>query len=107
MRWRGLSRRELLKRAGLTGAAWLAIPDLGRALDARAALLAQPRTLTAGAFATLHAICARLIPTDEHGPGATEAHAAEYIDRALRGALAGSRAEYHQGVANIDLAARR
>lgn len=70
-------------------------------------VLAQTRTLTAGALATLRAVCARLIPTDEHGPGATEAHAAEYIDRALRGALAGSRTEYTRGLAAIDQAAQQ
>jgi hypothetical protein len=31
-------------------------------------------------------------PTDENGPGATEARAAHYIDRALTGPLRGSRA---------------
>ena len=36
----------------------------------------------------LDAIVARLIPTDANGPGATEARAAHYIDRALGGALA-------------------
>ena len=40
---------------------------------------------------TLGAIAARLIPTDSSGPGATEARAAQYIDRALGGALASFR----------------
>ena len=35
----------------------------------------------------LEAICARIIPTDANGPGASEARAAHYIDRALGGAL--------------------
>jgi gluconate 2-dehydrogenase gamma chain len=100
-----VSRRELLKRAGLAGAL-VAAPGLGGVLQINSELLAQPRTLSAAAFATLHAICARVIPTDEHGPGATEAHAAEYIDRALRGALAPSRADYTKGLAAVDAAAR-
>ena len=103
----GVSRRELLKRAGLAGTAILAMPELGRVLRLRCELVAQTRTLTAGALATLRAVCARLIPTDENGPGAAEAHAAEYIDRALSGALATGRAEYAQGLAAIDRVAQR
>ena len=45
-------------------------------------------TLTAAESDTLEAIVARLIPTDENGPGAAEARAAHYIDRALGGPLA-------------------
>ena len=101
----GVSRRELLKRAGLAGGALVAMPGLGGVLQS-GAVLAQPRTLSAAAFATLHAICARLIPTDERGPGATEAHAAEYIDRALRSALAPSRGDYTKGLGVVDARAR-
>jgi gluconate 2-dehydrogenase gamma chain len=103
----GVSRRELLKRASVAGTALLALPDLGRVLPGTADVVAQTRTLTAGAFATLHAVCARLIPTDEHGPGATEAHAAEYIDRALGGALAAARNDYKLGLTAIDRAAQQ
>jgi gluconate 2-dehydrogenase gamma chain len=102
-----VSRRELLKRAGVAGTALLALPDLGRVLPGTADVVAQTRTLTAGAFATLHAVCARLIPTDENGPGATEAHAAEYIDRALGGALAAARRDYTLGLTAIDRAAQQ
>jgi gluconate 2-dehydrogenase gamma chain len=103
----GLSRRELLRRAGLSGTAMLAMPDLGRVLLMSRGPLAQTRTLPAAAFATLHAVCARLIPTDDQGPGATEAHAAEFIDRSLRGVFTVSRADYAQGLAAIDRAARQ
>jgi len=103
-----LSRRELLKHAGLAGSVLVAVPGLGRLLRTSGAVLAaQRRTLSAAAFTTLHAMCARLIPTDEHGPGATEAHAAEYIDRALRGALGSSRADYTKGLAAVDAASRQ
>jgi gluconate 2-dehydrogenase gamma chain len=47
-----------------------------------------------------------MIPTDASGPGATEAHAAEYIDRGLGGWLAPSREAYSAGLAAIDEAAR-
>jgi gluconate 2-dehydrogenase gamma chain len=103
----GVSRRELLKRAGVAGTAMLALPDLRGVFPTTGAVVAETRTLSAGAFATLHAICARLIPTDENGPGATEAHAAEYIDRALGGALAAARTDYATGLAAIDRTARQ
>jgi gluconate 2-dehydrogenase gamma chain len=45
---------------------------------------------------------ARLIPTDEHGPGGAEARAAHYIDRALTGPLRMSRDAYTAGLAAID-----
>ena len=103
----GVSRREVLKRAGAAGTAILALPDLGRVLPGTGDVVAQTRTLTAEAFATLHAVCARLIPTDDQGPGATEAHAAEYIDRALGGALAAARSDYKLGLTAIDRAAQQ
>ena len=103
-----VSRRELLKRLGLAGAAALALPEFDRVLAfQREALKAKPAgVLSATDAATLAAICARIIPTDESGPGAAEARAAEYIDRALGGWLAPSRDAYTAGLAAIDDAAR-
>ena len=74
-------------------------------------LHASPRrepleNLTAAEFDILDAIVARLIPTDEQGPGAVEARAAHYIDRALGGALAASRQAYSAGLAALDRYAR-
>ena len=62
--------------------------------------------LTATEADLLEAIVARLIPTDANGPGATEARAAHYIDRALGGALASSRQAYTAGLAALDRYAR-
>lgn len=105
-----VSRRELLKRLGMAGAAALALPEFGRVLAFQREMLktATPAAgvLSASEAATLHAICARIIPTDESGPGATEARAADYIDRALGGWLAPSRDAYTAGLAAIDEAAR-
>jgi gluconate 2-dehydrogenase gamma chain len=99
----GLSRRELLKRAGIAGAA-AAVPfDLG-AQAPQARLV--PETLSAQEAETLEAITARLIPTDANGPGALEAQAARYIDRALGGALASFREAYRSGLAAVDGYAR-
>jgi gluconate 2-dehydrogenase gamma chain len=59
-------------------------------------------TLSATEMDTLEALVARLIPTDVNGPGATEARAAHYIDRAL----ASSRPAYAAGLAAVDQYAR-
>ena len=56
---------------------------------------------------TLQAIVARLIPTDEHGPGATEARAAQYIDQALSSALSNARPSYANGLASTDAYAKQ
>ena len=118
----GISRRELLKRVGLAGAA-ASVPAAmcapAAAAPAAAGLdalpsqaLARPpapealETLTAAESGTLEAIVARLIPTDDNGPGAAEARAARYIDRALGGALASSREAYRAGLAAVDRYAR-
>ena len=111
-----ISRRDILRRAGLAGAAAVAAP--AAALSAAAApattepaLQAQspaapPReafeNLTATEAELLEAIVERLVPSDQHGPGAREARAAHYIDRALGGALASSRPAYASGLAALD-----
>jgi gluconate 2-dehydrogenase gamma chain len=118
-----LSRRELLKRAGLAGAAAAIAPAVASApvsaISAGAAQSATTTTATTAAAITreplealtaleadvLEAVCARLIPTDDNGPGAREARAAHYIDRALAGFLAPSRQAYTAGLAAIDRAA--
>jgi gluconate 2-dehydrogenase gamma chain len=119
-----ISRRDLLKRAAVVGAA--AVPaNVGRPVQGRhhvaagepervalhesalhAHEMAAPRepleNLTAAEADLLEAIVARLIPTDANGPGAAEARAAHYIDRALGSALAPSRPAYTSGLAALD-----
>jgi gluconate 2-dehydrogenase gamma chain len=109
-----LTRRELLKQAGLAGAAAAIVPAGAGALApadpaagagqaAATAVAREPlEALTAAEADILEAICARLIPTDANGPGATEARAAHYIDRALAGFLAPNRQAYAAGLAAID-----
>jgi gluconate 2-dehydrogenase gamma chain len=71
--------------------------------SAAASLPREPlETLTAAESDVLEAICARIIPTDANGPGAAEARAAHYIDRALGGALQSSRQAYASGLAALD-----
>lgn len=104
-----VTRRELLKRLGMAGAAALALPEFDRVLafQRQAIAAAVPAgVLSASDAATLAAVCARIIPTDENGPGAAEARASAYIDRALGGWLAGSRDAYTAGLAAIDDEAR-
>jgi gluconate 2-dehydrogenase gamma chain len=110
----GVSRRDLLKRAGMAGAALtMASPTLAgevpdqasppTAPPAQTAARREPiENLTAYEADMLEAICARLIPTDANGPGAREARAAHYIDRALGGALSGSKPAYTAGLAAFD-----
>ena len=110
-----VSRRELLKRLGTIGAAAIALPELSRVLLFQRDVLARQtqqgaggsQTLTTLERATLAAVCARIIPSDEDGPGATEARAWQYIDRALGGWLAASRDIYTAGLLAIDEAARQ
>jgi len=96
MKTAGLSRRELLKRA-IAGVA-IAVP---------ASAQDSFENLSAAEATTLEAMIARLIPTDENGPGATEARAAYYIDRALGDALASSRDPYVAGLADVNTYAHR
>jgi len=107
-----ISRRELLKRAGAVGAvAFVPVAAVvsGRTALAQGAAPAVPavvreplETLTSAEADVLEAVCARLIPTDANGPGAAEARAAHYIDRALGGALQSSRQVYASGLAALD-----
>jgi len=116
------SRREVLKRVGIVGAA-ASVPlklftpaaaapvedplePLTAQTTARAPARAALETLTATESETLEAIGARLIPTDDNGPGAVDARAAHYIDRALGGALASSREVYRAGLDAVDRYAR-
>lgn len=103
----GLSRRALLGRVGAAGA-FVALTDVlpPGATDAEAQVRRGPpreplETLTQAEADTLEAIAERLIPTDS-SPGAVEARAAHYIDRALGGALAGFRDAYRAGLASVD-----
>ena len=125
-----ISRRDLLKRAAAVGAAvpgarrlqpsdLLETPSIADrsaeafALHSNETALQQSARgreplehLTAGEMDILDAIVARLIPSDANGPGATEARATHYIDRALGGALASSRDAYTSGLAALDRYAR-
>ena len=96
-----LSRREMLKRVVVAGAA-ASLPAPRIAAASVQSPAGTFETLTADEGATLQAVVARLIPADERGPGALEAGAATYIDRALSGPLAASLEAYRGGLAALD-----
>ena len=110
------SRRDVLKRLGLAGAAAVALPELSQVLLFQRQVLASQQSravghersaLSAEEAATLAALCARIIPSDERGPGASEAHASVYIDRSLNGWLAPTRDAYAAGLTAIDETGRK
>ncbi len=96
-----LSRRDLIKIVGLAGVT-SALPAAAQPAASAAPTREPLQALTAAEADLLDAIVARLIPTDANGPGATEARAVRYIDRALAGALSGSREVYRVGLAAFD-----
>ena len=124
-----ISRRDLLKAAGAAMAATEAAASTPTRGDTASNAPAEappagapfrhdapdddqstPRVpleaLTADEADLLTAIVARLIPSDANGPGAVEAGAVHYIDRALAGALSSSREAYRRGLAALERYAR-
>ena len=106
-----LTRRDWLKLVGWVSVAWeRALPGAGAGGTDTLPAAVQPigrtreplQALTTAEADLLDAVVARLIPTDANGPGATEAQAVRYIDRALAGALAGSRETYRAGLEALD-----
>jgi gluconate 2-dehydrogenase gamma chain len=111
------SRRNLLKGAGLVGAAAVSTIATSHVIAADSAntnsnsTRVAPRealeALTAEEAETLAAICDCLIPSDEHGPGAREARAVHYIDKSLASHNSGSRHNYSVGLNAINEFARK
>lgn len=102
---RALSRRDLLKRAGIAGVA-VATPVAVATEAAPARERERLDSLTSAEAEALEAFVDRLIPTDASGPGAAEARVARYIDRALGGELAPLHTTYSAGLAATDAFAR-
>lgn len=106
-----ISRRDLLKTTALlagartAGARGVRPSDpvvAERSAESLALQGMAPEALTAREIEILNAVAARLIPNDALGPGAVEAGATRYIDRALGGALASSHPAYTAGLAALD-----
>ena len=109
----GLTRRALLRNAGIAGAAAaVGVIDVMATPVLIEAPMEQARTdlsevevyehFTADESELLEAIADHLIPSDDEGPGALEARAVRYIDRALGGVLADSLDAYRSGLAAFD-----
>ena len=106
------SRRDLFRQAGAASAAAMvsapfapttaAVAQPAHPMPVSPPQLEALETLTALEADALEAIVARLIPADENGPGAAEAGAAHYIDRALAGPLRNFRDAYVANLAAID-----
>jgi gluconate 2-dehydrogenase gamma chain len=113
---RMISRRDLLKGAGMAGAAAIlpvglapavAEPSAAPATPAMSSIATAPRprrleNLTAKEGELLEAIMGRLIPNDQYGPGAVEAGTINFVDRALGGFLSESLESYRDGLAAFD-----
>ena len=109
----GITRRALLRNAGIAGAAAaVGVIDVMATPASTEAPVEQVRTglaeveayehFTADEAELLEAIADHIIPSDDEGPGALEARAVRYIDRALGGALADSLDAYRSGLAAFD-----
>jgi gluconate 2-dehydrogenase gamma chain len=103
---KGHSRREVLKLAGAASVIGESGFAQAQGVTAPAPVREALETLTAAEADILEAFCARLIPSDAIGPGAREARAAHYIDRALGSALASAREIYRSGLIALDDHAR-
>jgi gluconate 2-dehydrogenase gamma chain len=103
-----ISRRDLLKSAGAAGAAALipggvtAEPAVVPAERAAVVPTGPLMNLTAQETEILGAMVDRLIPSDDMGPGALEAGAVRFIDRALSEAESDSVDTYRTGIAALD-----
>src|SRR5206468_12134837 len=100
-----MTRRELLRQMGFVIGVAAGLPSLVRAQARRQGLAAVGDalvSLTPAEAETLRAIIARIIPADENGPGALEARAVRFIDRALAGALKNQRSAYAAELAAVD-----
>lgn len=93
----------MLKRTGMMiGMAALPTGLLRTRVQAQTALRNAFLSFTAPQAETLRAIISRIIPSDENGPGALEARADHYIDRALAGALKAQKSAYAAGLAEVN-----
>jgi gluconate 2-dehydrogenase gamma chain len=93
------SRRRFLAGALALAPVAAALTAEGKAAadDRPAASAYKPSTFTAAEWDFVNAACARLIPADEHGPGAVEIGVPEFIDRQMGTPWADGAAWYMQG----------
>lgn len=103
------SRRMFLRASGtLAGGSWLALQFPGLIAVAEAAAAARDAAapflhLAPAEAASLEAVAARIIPSDET-PGAREAGVIHFIDQALGNFMADAAGELRAGIASLDAA---
>jgi hypothetical protein len=106
------SRRDVLKGIGVTAGAAAASPFLS---SEGAEALAQVRSgaaasklrfFTRAQFATVDALTERLIPADDHSPGARDAKVADFIDLFVFESLADIKTAWTEGLAALDQASQ-
>jgi gluconate 2-dehydrogenase gamma chain len=103
------ARRAFLKAAVAAGAAWATV-DLLEVEDAlafasqqaSADVAAQTRTLTPAQMEVISALTSRILPAVNGRPGAAEAGAVYFIDRALGTFNAAQRPLYTDGIADLN-----
>jgi gluconate 2-dehydrogenase gamma chain len=102
------NRRAFLRAAIAAGAAWAAA-DLVQVEDALAwaaqqssASGARVTVLTKGQAEAIDALASRILPSVDGRPGAREAGAVYFIDRALATFNAGQKTLYVDGIADLD-----
>ena len=107
------NRREFLTTsAALLGGSWLSMQlpmlgDLARWARAAAAAGAPFTILTPAEARTMEAFASQIVPSDESSPGAKEAGAIWFIDRALgKGYFPEFRETVTAGIADLDARAR-
>lgn len=103
------ARRAFLKAAVAAGAAWATADffDVEDALafarqQASATATAETRTLTPAQAQVISALASRILPAVDGRPGAGEAGAVYFIDRALGTFNAAQRPLYTAGIADLD-----
>jgi gluconate 2-dehydrogenase gamma chain len=101
-----LTRRQLLAGAAVYGGgAFVALhwPRAARAAQEGA----EPLVLSPHEWKTVEAIAARIVPSDDGTPGATEAGCVNFIDKALAHEDAALRPSYTAGLRAVDEVAKR
>ena len=106
------NRRAFLRAAAVAGAAWatadLADVDAALAWSAEAAVAGgTPTTLTTAQAAVVDAVASRILPSVDGRPGAHEAGAIMFIDRALATFNAGQKKLYANGISDLNRRAVR
>lgn len=104
---KALSRRGFIGQSALYGGTFLAMVNLPRPCAfAAAEASSKPVTLNRSQWATVEALTARIIPTDQE-PGAVEANCVNFIDKALASEDAAQKPVYEKGLRGLDTVARK